>query len=224
MPLTKATLTNTANTFSENQTFSGTNNTANNQIVDAAGSLMTRNSSAFAQVIGIPIAGAYTGRVYSGNTSTHGMGQGNIRVHNMALPACTIDRVGVHISTAVASALVRLGVYNTDSNYYPTSLIVDFGTVSAATTGFKEITINQAFSAGVYSFALFVDTATSSVSYTGLPGGARNPFFKNTGNGISGGDGDTYLSGGNSSGSLPSTFPTSISPGTGMPYFSLRFS
>jgi len=175
------------------------------------------------QIVPKPIAGSYYGgRIYSPTMSSHGMGQGNIRTINMPMPQCTIDRVGIAVSGAVAGGLFRLGVYSTNAEFYPTALIADFGTVATDTTGFKELTVSQSFAAGVYAFALFADTAATAPSYFGVPAGAFVPFLKITTDTLLAG-GDTFLSGGNASGSLPASFPANLTVSNGAPYFAVRF-
>jgi hypothetical protein len=175
------------------------------------------------QIVPKAIVGSYYGgRIYSTAMSSHGMGQGNIRNINMPLPDCAIDRVGIAVSGAVAGGVFRLGVYSTNAEFYPTSLIADFGTVATDTTGYKELTVNQSFAAGVYAFALLTDTAATAPSYFGVPAGAFVPFIKIPTNTLLDG-GDAYLSSGNASGSLPASFPTGANLGTGAPYFAVRF-
>jgi hypothetical protein len=66
--------------------------------------------------------------------------------------AFTIDRIGIEVTTANggASAAARLGIYNTDSNGNPTTVLLDAGTVSVTTTGEKLATVSQAIPAGFY--------------------------------------------------------------------------
>ena len=59
----------------------------------------------------------------------------------------TIDRIGIEVTTAAASSTIRLGLYE-DNAGVPGDLIADFGTVSTATTGVKELTVSQAVSKG----------------------------------------------------------------------------
>ncbi len=54
----------------------------------------------------------------------------------------TINDIGVNVSTAVASSLVRLGVYNDNGNLYPNALLVDAGTVSSAAIAFVSVAIS----------------------------------------------------------------------------------
>jgi hypothetical protein len=65
----------------------------------------------------------------------------------------TIDRLGMEVQTQAASSTIRLGIYNSDSNGEPSSLVLDAGTVSGTTTGLKAITVSQALTTGLYYFA-----------------------------------------------------------------------
>lgn len=60
----------------------------------------------------------------------------------------TYTRIGVNVSTAVASTTVRLGIYKENSG--PGALVVDGGTIDSSTTGDKEATISAALDAGLY--------------------------------------------------------------------------
>jgi hypothetical protein len=58
------------------------------------------------------------------------------------VPGATLDRLAINVTTAVASGVIRLGV-RADSNGYPSStVLLDAGTVNAATTGIKELTVS----------------------------------------------------------------------------------
>jgi hypothetical protein len=65
----------------------------------------------------------------------------------------TLDRIGAECTGAIASTVYRLGIYNSNSDGYPSSLILDAGTIDTSTTGAKEITISQALTPGLYYFA-----------------------------------------------------------------------
>ena len=65
----------------------------------------------------------------------------------------TIDRLGVECTTASASTTWRIGIYNSDSNGLPTTVVLDAGTVDTSTTGLKTITVNQTLAAGLYFIA-----------------------------------------------------------------------
>lgn len=66
----------------------------------------------------------------------------------------TIDALATMCQAGVASALVRLGIYDCDDDLQPTSLVLDAGTVDFSTTGFKSITgLSQTLDRGVYLLA-----------------------------------------------------------------------
>ncbi len=50
--------------------------------------------------------------------------------------ACSVDAMGVQVMTASAGALARLGIYS-DVDGVPTTLLKDFGTIDASSTGYK---------------------------------------------------------------------------------------
>jgi hypothetical protein len=63
----------------------------------------------------------------------------------------TFTRLGLYIITGVASSLFRLGIYASDTNDRPSTLIVDGGQVSGATTASSMfLTINTTLTAGLY--------------------------------------------------------------------------
>lgn len=80
----------------------------------------------------------------------------------------TYDRIGIQVNTAVAASLVRLGIYHPHANGdRPGALLVDFGTVSSASTGIKEITISQELTPGFYFLSLVRD-AEAAVRLRGI--------------------------------------------------------
>lgn len=70
--------------------------------------------------------------------------------------AVTYTSITIEVTTLAGGKSLRLGIY-TDSTGVPNTLVVDAGTVSAATTGAKTITISQALSAGWYWLAMVGD-------------------------------------------------------------------
>ncbi len=71
----------------------------------------------------------------------------------------TYVRIGVHVRIAGAGGTVaRLGLYaatiTTNRRIIPGALVLDAGTVSVATTGGKEITIDETLPSGFYFLAL----------------------------------------------------------------------
>lgn len=121
----------------------------------------------------------------------------------------TFDQMSMAVLTGVTSATVRLGIYNADlATLTPSSLVLDAGTVSAATSAsYPTITINQTLTAGLYFLVMVVQGAgpvplwyfTSSpyLNYTTLP---------TTGSGVGGSYVQTSVTG-----SLPSSASVSTS-------------
>jgi hypothetical protein len=64
----------------------------------------------------------------------------------------SVDRICINVTTASSGNTVRLGIYNLASTT-PTSLIVDGGDLSIATTGSKEATISATLTPGWYALA-----------------------------------------------------------------------
>ena len=90
----------------------------------------------------------------------------------------TIDRIAIEVTTAAASSTVRLGLYSsTDS--VPSTLIADFGTVSSATTGVKELTVSQAVSKGLI-WAAYVCSNSSSVRLRQIQDGYQTLTYGST--------------------------------------------
>lgn len=73
----------------------------------------------------------------------------------------TWTRIGVRVGTSVASSLTRLGVYAVGGTGLPTTLLQDFGTVSTASTGDRELTISYTMNPGSYYLALVCDSAVT---------------------------------------------------------------
>jgi hypothetical protein len=62
---------------------------------------------------------------------------------------CTVTDALARVQTLESGATMCLGIYGSDDELVPTTLIADFGTVSATTTGDKTITgLSQALSQG----------------------------------------------------------------------------
>lgn len=72
----------------------------------------------------------------------------------------TYTAIVVEVTTLAGGKSVRLGIYN-DSNGTPGTLVLDAGTVSAATTGGKTITISQQLTTGWYWLAAVSDGTPS---------------------------------------------------------------
>lgn len=120
----------------------------------------------------------------------------------------SFTKLGVEVTTA-AGTNGRLGVYNW-ANGLPTTLLLDAGAVSDASTGYKEITgLGLTLNPGLYGLAFLPDGAVT-VRVTAASG---NPFLAQLALGASGSDlaSELTLSVAQSYGALPSNFPASPS-------------
>lgn len=87
-----------------------------------------------------------------GSVTTTSYGNGIMRLYPFYIyEDMTLDRIGCEVVTTPggAGSVVRLVIYADDGNYAPGDLILDAGTVDTTATGNKNLTINQAVSAGV---------------------------------------------------------------------------
>ena len=64
----------------------------------------------------------------------------------------TIDRLGLEVTGALASSVVRVGIYNA-SGGLPTTVVVDGGTVDSTGTGVLLTTVSTLLAPGMYFFA-----------------------------------------------------------------------
>lgn len=81
----------------------------------------------------------------------------------------TLDRLAGEVTTAGAAGKVaRFGIYNADTDWQPTTLVLDAGTVPVDTTGVKTITINQQLTPGRYLFVINTDGSPSFRIIRGL--------------------------------------------------------
>lgn len=105
----------------------------------------------------------YTQPYPSNGTVAHGTG--TLTFTPLWVPAaCTLDRISIEVSGAIASGTTRLGLYTNDAaTDTPSTLLVDAGTVNTTTTGFKEATISQAVSAGWLWLAQVAQVAAATV-------------------------------------------------------------
>lgn len=71
----------------------------------------------------------------------------------------TLDRLTVEVTSLVAATNIQLGIYNADTDWQPTSLVIDGGNVSSAATGVLSVTINLTLQPGRYLNALISNGA-----------------------------------------------------------------
>lgn len=83
-------------------------------------------------------------------------GEDNLWACPFILPQCAnITRLGTWCQTAgTAAARARIGLYTSDGNLYPATLIVDGGEVNCSATGLKEVVVNVTLEPGVYWVAV----------------------------------------------------------------------
>jgi len=65
----------------------------------------------------------------------------------------TFTRISARVSTAVTGSTYRLGIYSSDTDDIPSTLVLDAGTISGNATGSLAITISQSLSPGLYWLA-----------------------------------------------------------------------
>ena len=98
--------------------------------------------------------------------STNGaLGNGTLRLAPFVVDRpLKIDRIGAEITTAgEAGSTVRLGIYADNGNRYPGSLLVDAGTIDAATVGGQTLTITPlTLPPGVYWIGAVVQGAPTT--------------------------------------------------------------
>jgi len=85
--------------------------------------------------------------------------------------ALTIDRIAISVQTAVAGSFVRVALYNADSDWQPTTLVVDGGALDTSTTGDKAATVSATLAPGRYLIAMNATVGTPTLR--GFRGGFR---------------------------------------------------
>lgn len=72
----------------------------------------------------------------------------------------TIDKLGIEV-TSGTTGNIRIGIYNSDANGMPNSLIVDSGEIAISGTGAKIVNVNVNLAPGLYWWAYNTDTANT---------------------------------------------------------------
>jgi hypothetical protein len=125
----------------------------------------------------------------------------------------TIDRLGLEVGVLDAGKIIRLGIYTATSVKYPGSLIKDFGTIDAGSTGPKQTgTLATILIPGLYFLVCSSDGAPSvyaqRYAWTPLGMDVSTHMYYATNN-------YSWLKlDAGSSGALPATFPA----GGSLPY------
>lgn len=124
---------------------------------------------------------------------------------------CIADFIGIEVTTVAASGTARLGIYNSGDDSFPSSLLLDAGTVSTTTTtGWREIAISQVLQPGLYWLAV-VSQGTNWFTSRASQSGGLMPVGRNTGNqaaNVTAYNG--LLHSGSVTGALPSTYSFQI--------------
>lgn len=119
-----------------------------------------RPLKALPQVLGLNVSG----RIYAtpGTVGTVNMGNNTLRATPIWLPEpIVIDQLSVEVTVAgQAESTIRLGVYKLQPNGLVR--LVDAGSVSGATTGFKSLSVDLAIPAGIVAFAAAVQNAPTT--------------------------------------------------------------
>lgn len=119
----------------------------------------------------------------------------------------TIDRIGIHVTTAGAAAsVIKLAVYNDTGHFLPGTKRFDAGSVAADSTGAKELTISQQLPGGQWYWLAAV-----------AQGGTPSVYSNTTGNVGQSAAGIAFASSvinTGVSGTLPSTFSVAGELGT----------
>lgn len=68
----------------------------------------------------------------------------------LVLSQISVDQLACEVTTSSAGWLARIGIYNADSDWQPTSLIVDSGDLDCSSNGVKTASISQTLSPGRY--------------------------------------------------------------------------
>jgi len=124
-----------------------------------------------------------------------------------------VDRIGIYVVGAGGTgAKIRLGIYD-GKDFYPNSLIIDAGEVSAETTGDKELTIDKTLDVGEYWLAFITNDGTIDLKDKRV---AFAPWWIDIARQLA----SYYIS--QSYGALPSTFPAGASTISNVWALSLR--
>ena len=77
----------------------------------------------------------------------------------------TLDALVLNVATLTVGGLLRMGIYNADRDWQPTSLVVGTGTIDASTTGIKTVSVTNTLSPGRYLMAMTANASITLRSY-----------------------------------------------------------
>jgi len=86
-----------------------------------------------------------------------------IAVPVMIARPCNLDEIVIEVTASgTAGSVIRLGIYQDGGNVFPTTLLLDAGTVTGDSNAVKTISINQNITtAGLYWLAFFHNSAAA---------------------------------------------------------------
>ena len=103
------------------------------------------------------------------STGTNSTGVGYFYATPIIIPnTITVTSINFEVvtsSSAGAGGAAKVGIYSSDSNNQPNSLIIESASVSTETAGIKEITMSQSLKAGVYWLALAWQVNVTGLTY-----------------------------------------------------------
>lgn len=102
-------------------------------------------------LVSTPLVNEYFTGVVPGANSTSGNFFQAITFMPLFIPVTmSLDQIGIRCETANASGSMRLGIYDSDANNRPSTLVVDAGTVATTSIGALQATINVSLAPGWY--------------------------------------------------------------------------
>jgi hypothetical protein len=127
------------------------------------------NSSSRAGTFGLP------GVVFSGEASNQAITASTAYYLPIEVSSSiTVTRINVYVQTnsATVGCKVRVAIYNSDSAWIPSTLVVDGGELAADSTGLKQAVVSQTLTPGKYYIRVHGDASASRPSlyaYRGHP-------------------------------------------------------
>lgn len=130
----------------------------------------------------------------------------------------TLDRLVAEVTSTGTATVIRMAIYNADTDWQPTTLVVDGGTIDATSATAQSVTINTVLQPGRYITALNADGSATLRSWRGdgtrggwgiapaLGAGSQNTIVTATQTyGAFPSPGTAYISGGVVAGNTPPT-------------------
>lgn len=121
----------------------------------------------------------------------------------------TLSEILFRVSTVVASATLRIGIYNSAGpNGLPGALVADFEQQAATVAGLKSVPVSTVLTAGWYWVATTAQVAAANVGTVTAP----FPGFPYNGNPVVGSEHICYVNPTLNTGAYPASAPTTMTP------------